>query len=82
MQWRGRRQSGNVDDQRGRSGAGGMAFKGGIGTLAIVLVQISLILGKNPLSLITGDADTVGSGRLQSKRTINLLPKRRSWVSL
>ena len=51
MQWRGRRQSGNVDDQRGRSGGGGMAFKGGIGTIAIVLV-ISLILGKNPLSLL------------------------------
>ena len=50
MQWRGRRQSGNVDDQRGR-GPGGMAFKGGIGTLAIVLV-ISLILGKNPLALL------------------------------
>ncbi|MBA4055936.1 MAG: flagellar biosynthesis protein FlgM, partial [Marivirga sp.] len=50
MQWRGRRQSGNVDDQRGRSG-GGMAIKGGIGTIAIVVV-ISLILGKNPLSVL------------------------------
>ena len=51
MQWRGRRQSGNVNDQRGRGGPGGMAFKGGIGTIAIVLV-ISLILGKNPLTLL------------------------------
>jgi predicted metalloprotease len=51
MQWRGRRQSGNVSDQRGRGGAGGMAIKGGIGTIAIVLV-ISLILGKNPLTLL------------------------------
>jgi len=51
MQWRGRRQSSNVDDQRGRGGTGGMAFKGGLGTLAIVVV-ISLILGKNPLSLL------------------------------
>jgi len=51
MQWRGRRQSTNVDDQRGRRPSGGMAFKGGLGTIAIVLV-ISLILGKNPLSLL------------------------------
>jgi len=51
MQWRGRRQSSNVDDQRGRSGMGGMAFKGGLGTVAIVVV-ISLILGKNPLSVL------------------------------
>ena len=51
MQWRGRRQSTNVDDQRGRGGAGGMAFKGGIGTIAIVLV-LSLITGKNPLTLL------------------------------
>ena len=50
MQWRGRRQSTNVNDQRGRSG-GGMAFKGGLGTIAIVIV-ISLILGKNPLALL------------------------------
>ncbi|HPH47546.1 MAG TPA: neutral zinc metallopeptidase, partial [Chryseolinea sp.] len=52
MQWRGRRQSGNVDDQRGSGGGGGgMAFKGGIGTIAIIVV-ISLILGKNPLTLL------------------------------
>ena len=37
MQWRGRRQSGNVDDQRGSSGVGGMAFKGGLGTIVIVV---------------------------------------------
>lgn len=51
MQWRGRRESSNVDDQRGRGGVGGMAFKGGIGTVAIVIV-LSLILGKNPLALL------------------------------
>jgi predicted metalloprotease len=52
MQWRGRRQSSNVDDQRGRSGGGGMAVKGGLGTVVIVLV-ISLITGKNPLELLS-----------------------------
>lgn len=52
MQWRGRRQSGNVDDRRGRGGAGGMAFKGGLGTIAIIFV-LSLLLGKNPLELLS-----------------------------
>src|SRR6188768_616960 len=52
MQWRGRRESGNVDDQRGSGGGGGgMMFKGGIGTV-VVIVVISLILGKNPLTLL------------------------------
>lgn len=52
MQWRGRRQSDNVDDQRGRGGVGPMAFKGGLGTVAIVLV-ISLLTGENPLRLLS-----------------------------
>ena len=52
MQWRGRRQSTNVNDQRGRGGVGPMAFKGGIGTIAIVIV-ISLIMGENPLKLLS-----------------------------
>ncbi len=54
MQWRGRRQSGNVDDQRGSGrggGFGGLPIKGGLG-LVIVVVVISLITGKNPLSLL------------------------------
>lgn len=55
MQWRGRRQSGNVDDQRGGggggSGFGGLPIKGGLG-LVVVIVVIGLITGKNPLSLL------------------------------
>jgi uncharacterized protein len=54
MQWRGRRQSGNVDDQRGSGGGGGfggLPIKGGIGVV-IVIVVISLIMGENPLSLL------------------------------
>jgi uncharacterized protein len=51
MQWRGRRQSGNVDDQRGRRGVGGMAFKGGLGTIVIILI-ISVVLKQNPLTLL------------------------------
>lgn len=54
MQWRGRRQSGNVDDQRGSGGGGGfggLPIKGGIG-IVIVIVVIGLITGQNPLSLL------------------------------
>jgi predicted metalloprotease len=70
MEWRGRRQSGNVDDQRGRSG-GGMAFKGGIGTILAVIV-ISLILGKNPLALLQ-DMQTQ-SGPSVSEQSTNYQP--------
>jgi len=51
MRWTGRRQSSNVEDQRGRRVTGGGMFKGGIGTIAVIIV-ISLILGKNPLTLL------------------------------
>jgi predicted metalloprotease len=53
MRWTGRRQSGNVEDQRGRGFSGGMLGKGGLGLGGIVIIVIiSLILGKNPLSLL------------------------------
>lgn len=54
MQWRGRRQSGNVDDQRGSGGGrgmGGLPIKGGLGLVAIIIV-LSLITGQNPLTLL------------------------------
>lgn len=57
MKWFGRRQSSNVEDQRGRGGSGGgripggMFTKGGLATVAIVVV-ISLIMGENPLTLL------------------------------
>lgn len=51
MQWKGRRESGNVEDIRGSGGGGkrGLAL-GGIGT--IVVVVIGLLLGKNPMELL------------------------------
>jgi predicted metalloprotease len=72
MRWQGRRQSSNVEDQRGSGGGfggggggfggfgggGGRMTKGGIGVI-LVIVVISLILGKNPLSLLQGSG---GSG--------------------
>ncbi|HEY3385351.1 MAG TPA: neutral zinc metallopeptidase [Saprospiraceae bacterium] len=58
MRWTGRRQSSNVEDQRGRSGGGGfggmgggMLTKGGLGTVVIIII-ISFVLGKNPLTLL------------------------------
>jgi predicted metalloprotease len=55
MKWIGRRQSSNVEDQRGSGGGGrvpgGLLSKGGIATIIIVVI-ISLITGKNPLSLL------------------------------
>ena len=64
MKWQGRRQSTNVDDQRGRSGGsrmgglpGGMLSKGGLGVIVVVLL-ISWLMGGNPLALL----QQMGSG--------------------
>lgn len=50
MLWQGRRESTHVEDRRGISGRH-VAFGGGIGTLVIVVV-LSLLMGKNPLTLL------------------------------
>jgi predicted metalloprotease len=49
MRWRGRTQSGNIEDRRGMSG-GKIAAGGGIGTLAIVFIV--WLFGGNPSQLI------------------------------
>ncbi len=54
MRWTGRRQSGNVDDQRGNSSGGfpgGLLTKGGLGTLAVVLI-LGWLTGTNPLTML------------------------------
>ena len=59
MRWIGRRESSNVEDQRGGSGSssgrgglpGGLFSKGGIGMIVIVLL-ISWVTGSNPLTLL------------------------------
>ena len=48
MQWKGRRESDNVEDMRG-SGRRGLAL-GGFGTVAVII--ISLLLGKNPMDML------------------------------
>ncbi|WP_372756839.1 neutral zinc metallopeptidase [Mariniflexile sp.] len=69
MKWQGRRKSSNIDDRRGRSSGSGQGIGGFSPTLLAPLVKllfsklglfivggflvVSLIMGKNPLSLIT-----------------------------
>lgn len=50
MRWERARRSSNIDDRRGRSGAG-MVGGGGIGMILIVLV-VSFLTGQNPLQLL------------------------------
>jgi uncharacterized protein len=49
VRWRGREQSGNLEDRR-RMGPGGLAIGGGLGT--VVLVIVFLLLGGNPQQLL------------------------------
>lgn len=58
MRWLGERQSGNVEDRRGMSGGGKVAI-GGVG--GIVILVISLLLGKNPMDYINTTNDAYDS---------------------
>ena len=50
MLWQGRRESDNVEDERGSGGGGGrIVLGGGIGT--VILVVVYLLLGGNPQAL-------------------------------
>lgn len=58
MKWRGRSQSGNVRDRRGRGGK--VAVGGGIG--GIIVLVIALLMGGNPMDYInTGPQSNVSS---------------------
>jgi predicted metalloprotease len=51
MEWRGRRESDNVEDRRGqRISGGGIAGLGGLGI--VVVLVVSLLTGQNPLTLL------------------------------
>src|SRR5690349_5762572 len=52
MQWRGRRQSGNIEDRRGGGGMMRPAGVGGVGVLAVVL--IGMFFGVDLTPLLTG----------------------------
>ncbi len=51
MKWRGRQESTNIEDRRGRSVR--RAGVGGIGGLGIVVAIIYMLMGGNPLDLLT-----------------------------
>lgn len=70
MRWTGRRESSNVDDQRGRSGGGFSNFGGGLprglfskgGLIVIVIIlAISWFTGTNPLTLLSQLSGNGGS---------------------
>jgi uncharacterized protein len=60
MLWKGRRESGNVEDRRGVS-RGGLAIGGGLGT--VVIVVVALLLGADPGELLdqTGGVSVPGT---------------------
>lgn len=51
MKWRGRQESTNVDDRRGRSVS--RAGVGGLGGLGLIVVVVYMLMGGNPLDLLT-----------------------------
>lgn len=63
MQWRGRRESGNVEDARGGGFGGRGIALGGVGT--IIVIVIGLLLGKNPMELL----QTVNQGQAPQEQT-------------
>lgn len=66
MRWQGERESDNVEDRRGMSGGGKVAI-GGLG--GVVIIVISLLLGKNPMDYISTDSsqyDSASSGQVNS----------------
>ena len=68
MKWRGRRQSANIEDRRGRSGGFGgsptrlrVGKAGGGSVLALVIiVVVALMLGVDPSQLLNGTLDSGG----------------------
>jgi predicted metalloprotease len=50
MEWKGRRQSGNVEDRRGATG--GKVVGGGIGVIVIALLV--MVLGGDPMAVLSG----------------------------
>jgi hypothetical protein len=51
MKWRGRQESTNIEDQRGRSVR--RAGVGGLGGLGLIIAVVYMLMGGNPLDLLT-----------------------------
>ncbi|MBS9720992.1 zinc metallopeptidase [Tianweitania sp. BSSL-BM11] len=76
MQWRGRRQSSNVEDRRGGGGGGFggggripiRGAGGGLGIGGIIILLIGAwIFGINPLELLSGGGSMGGGGQTQTR---------------
>jgi predicted metalloprotease len=66
MQWKGRRESQNVEDRRGRRmPRGGLAMGGGVSGVGLLVLLAYFLLGGNPGDLLQG---TGGSGRFLEGR--------------
>jgi predicted metalloprotease len=68
MLWKGRRESGNVEDRRG-IGGGGLAVGGGLG--GIVLVVVALLFGVDPRQLMEQQPAGDPSSGTQVSRQVN-----------
>ena len=68
MQWKGRRESGNVEDMRG-GGRRGLMIGGGIGT--IVIVVLGLLMGKGPMEILQQVANQPGPATEQTQAPNN-----------
>ncbi len=64
MRWMGRRESGNVEDRRGRGGGRRIAMGGGLGTVALIL--LALALGVDPRALFRGGGPAPPQQRAQN----------------
>ncbi|MBL9061961.1 neutral zinc metallopeptidase [Tabrizicola sp.] len=63
MQWRGRRESSNIEDRRSMGGGGGIRMGGIGGAGAIVIFLIAMFLGVDPSQLLgPGGTDTGSTG--------------------
>ncbi len=81
MRWKGRRQSENIEDRRGRSAGSGVAVGGGIGTL--VLVLLVALLGGDPSQLLSGQAPAGGGASSgQSRPMTQAEEESREFVSV
>ncbi len=77
MNWKGRRQSENIDDRRGISG-GGMVAGGGIGTVIIVLVV--MFLGGDPKQVLQGASR--GGGPVEKRELTKEEVAAREFISV
>ncbi len=81
MRWKGREQSGNVEDRRG-VGGGGLVLGGGIGT--VVLVAAYLLLGGDPSQLfqMLGQTQMSSGGGIQTEQTGGIADEGREFVAV